>query len=288
MKRLFNRITIIGVGLIGGSVGLAVKERRIAREVTGVFRRKATLNKALKCKAVDSATLSVEDGVGDADLIILAAPVHSIPVLAAQAIKYAKAGAIITDVGSTKAWITSNIEDMIGSYKAVSFVGSHPMAGSEHAGVKFAKADLLNGAPCIVTRTGRTDRNSLNKVTKFWKSLGARVTVMSPSSHDETAALISHMPHIVAFGLAGATPQGKMRYAAEGFKDTTRVASSDPDLWADIFLTNQKQIISSARIFEKYYRAILKAIARGDYAGTVKLLKRAKDKRDRFTYAKDA
>lgn len=288
MKRLFDKIAIIGVGLIGGSVGLAVRKRHIAREVTGVFRRKSTLRKALKHKAVDKATLSVEEGVWDADLIILASPVRSIPVLAGQVIKYAKPGAIITDVGSTKTWITANIEDMIGRYKAVSFVGSHPMAGSEHNSVEFAKPDLLDGAPCIVTRTIRTGRSSLNKIAAFWRALGAKVTVMSPSRHDETAALISHMPHIVAFGLAGATPQGQMRFAAEGFKDTTRVASSDPDLWADIFLTNRDKILSSAKIFEKYYRAILKAIAANDYTGTVKLLKGAKAKRDRFKYAKDA
>lgn len=279
---LFNKVTIIGVGLIGGSIGLAIKKRRIAREVIGVFRRTSTLKKALKRKAVDRATLSIQKGVEGADLIILALPVSSIPGLAADAVKYAKGGAIITDVGSTKGWIVGRIEKMMDAHKMISFVGSHPMAGSEHAGVEFAESDLLKSAPCIVTKTARTNGRALDKIKKFWKGLGADVKVMSPASHDKSVAFISHLPHIVAFSLAGAVPEKDMVYAAEGFKDTTRVASSDPNLWADIFLTNKNEIMPAAKMFGKYYKNMLRVLSRSDYPGIVSMLKRAKSKRDKL------
>jgi prephenate dehydrogenase len=154
------------------------------------------------------------------------------------------------------------------------------MAGSERAGVEFSRADLLEGSPCIVTKTGRTDKGALLGVVGFWKALGANVSVMSPASHDRSVALISHLPHIVAFGLAGAVPVKELKYAAEGFKDTTRVAMSDPELWADIFLSNRREVVKSAAAFEKYYKKIVRAIAKGKYPETVRLLKRAKAVRD--------
>ncbi|MCX5686245.1 MAG: prephenate dehydrogenase/arogenate dehydrogenase family protein, partial [Candidatus Omnitrophica bacterium] len=187
----FNKIAIIGVGLIGGSIGLAVKKRKLAGEVVGVFRRRSTLKKALRHKAVDRGTMSVREGVFDADLIILATPVRSIVAAASQAIKCAKAGAIITDVGSTKGLIVNRIEDMLSKSRSLNFIGSHPMAGSEKQSVEFARHDLLEDTPCIVTRTGKTDVSSLEKIISFWKALGTKVKVMSPSEHDRGVSLIS-------------------------------------------------------------------------------------------------
>jgi prephenate dehydrogenase len=161
------------------------------------------------------------------------------------------------------------------------------MAGSEHAGVEYARTDLLSGAPCIVTKDKDTDSAAFRKIVSLWAALGAKVKIMSPASHDRSVSLISHLPHIVAFSLAGAVPEKDLQYAAEGFKDTTRVASSDPELWADIFLTNRDQILRSGKMFERYYRQILKAVSRGDHAATVKALKKAKAKRDKFTYGKE-
>lgn len=278
--RLFNKVTIIGVGLMGGSIGLAIRKRRLAGEVMGVFRHLSTLKRATRCKVIDRGTMNLKAGVKGAGLIIIAAPVFSIPALFNEVIKYVKLGTIVTDVGSTKSWIVNRIGEMSGPSPSVFFVGSHPMAGSEHAGVEFAKDDLLQGSPCIVTRTVRTDKRALNKVVKFWRALGAKVEVMSPEAHDRSVALISHLPHIVAFSLAGAVPAKELVYAAEGFKDTTRVASSDPLIWADIFLTNKKEIIRSCRIFEKYYRDIIKTLSKYRYSQMVELLKRAKAKRD--------
>lgn len=280
--KLFNKITIIGVGLIGGSIGLAIKKRRIAKEVIGVFRRRSTLNKALKRKAIDRGTLDIEAGSKDADIIILATPVFLIPKMAKEILKYAKDGAIITDVGSTKAWITARIEKDMRRHRTISFVGSHPMAGSERAGVESARVDLLEGSPCIVTKTDSTDKRAIVNVVKFWKALGAKVTVMGPVKHDMTVALISHLPHIIAFSLAGAVPEETLRYAAEGFKDVTRVASSDPVLWAEIFLTNRKEVAKSCRAFEKYYKKMLRAISGDNLPAMIELLKTAKYKRDKL------
>lgn len=283
----FNKIAIVGVGLIGGSIGLAVRKKGLAKEVIGVFRRASTLKRALKAKAVTKATMSIGEGVKAADLIIVAAPVYSIPALVKEAAKHAKKGAVITDVGSTKSWILNSVEKVLKNSRSVYFVGSHPMAGSEHAGVEFARADLLSGAPCIVTKDSRTDKAALKKVISFWASLGAKVKVLAPGAHDRSVSLISHLPHIVAFALAGAVPEKELQYAAEGFKDTTRVASSDPALWADIFLTNNEEISKAARLFDKYCREILKAVGSGDYQKTVSVLKRAKAKRDKLIYGKE-
>ncbi|MBI4335693.1 MAG: prephenate dehydrogenase/arogenate dehydrogenase family protein [Candidatus Omnitrophica bacterium] len=276
----FNHVTIIGVGLIGGSIGLAIKKRRLAKEVVGVFRRSSTLGKALRRGAVDRGVMSIKDGVEGADLIILATPVSLIPAVAREVIIYAKKGALITDVGSTKKWIVKEIEAMTSAL----FVGSHPMAGSERAGVESARADLLKGSPCIITRTAATDRAALAKITDFWRMLGAKVAVMSPGAHDRSVSFISHLPHIVAFGLAGSVPMGELKYAAEGFKDTTRVAMSEPELWADIFLTNRLEVLRSGRCFEKYYGKILDAISKNRYTDLVRLLKAAGAKRGKIVH----
>ena len=285
MKR-FNKIAIIGVGLIGGSIGLAARTRKVAKEVIGVFRHRSTMRRALKFKAVDTGVMDMGEGIEDADLIILATPVHSIPVLAAETAVFAKKGAIITDAGSTKEWIVGKAQAALRRHPSISFVGSHPMAGSERTGVEFATRDLFEGSPCIVTKTAKTDKRSLAKVAAFWKALGGKVKVMSPAEHDRTVSLVSHLPHVVAFSLAGAVPGKEMECAAEGFKDTTRVASSDPDLWADIFLTNKKALLAAGRMFDTYYARVMKAIAGGNYFQTVKMLKSAKAKRDRFIYGK--
>ena len=277
----FKKIAIIGVGLIGGSIGLAIKKKGLAKEVIGVFRHQATLKKALKRKAIDKGFMKMKAGIKDADLIILATQVSSIVRVGREAIKNAKPGAVVTDVGSTKSWIVGELEK-VSRQSSVKFVGSHPMAGSERASVDFARDSLLEEAPCIVTRTARTDKAALKRIVNFWKGLGGKVKVMTPSEHDRSVALISHLPHIVAFSLAGAIPEKDMIYAAEGFKDTTRVASSDPNLWADIFITNKKEAIKACRLFESSYGGILKALVRDDYQGVVRALRKAKAKRDKL------
>lgn len=282
--RRFDKIAIIGVGMIGGSIGLAAKRRGLAKEVAGVFRRRSTMINALKRAAVDTGTTDMRRALKGADLVIVATPVMSIPALVAEVADFAGRGTVITDAGSSKEWIVARCERILSGFPSLHFVGSHPMAGSELTGVGAARADLFEGSPCIVTRTPRTDRASLGLVAGFWRALGGRVKVMSPAAHDRTVSLISHLPHMVAFSLAGSIHGREMECAAEGFKDTTRVASSDPRLWADIFLTNKKALLAACGTFDSYYRKIMKAVARGDYYGTVRALKAAKSKRDRLIY----
>ena len=282
----FNKVAIIGVGLIGGSIGLALKRRRVAGRVIGVFRKTSTLKRALRRKAVDEGFMDVRSGVKDADLIIISSPVMSIPGLVSDAARYAKRGAIITDAGSTKGWIVKTIEKRLGKRRAVKFIGSHPMAGSERTGVDNAVADLFCGSPCIVTRTLSADKAALGKVVKLWRALGAKVSIMSPGEHDRAISLVSHLPHIAAFGVAGAVGEKDIRYAAEGFRDVTRVASSDAELWADIFLTNRIEAARAVKLFEGYVSGIMRAIKEGDRARLVKLLKLSKVKRDKLVYAK--
>ncbi len=279
--RPFNKVAIIGVGLIGGSIGLAVKKQKVAGEVVGIFRHGSTLKRALRCKAVDRGVLDMAEGVADADLIVICSPVHSIPALAWEAARFAKRGTVITDAGSTKSWIVSEM-DRLFKGSPVRFVGSHPMAGSERTGVEAARFDLFKGSPCVVTKTARTDKTALARVTGFWKLIGARVKVLDPAEHDRTVSLVSHLPHLIAFGLADAVPENALQYAAEGFKDTTRVASSDPALWADIFLTNKKELLKAAAIFRKCLGDIVTAVERNDTDRVISLLAQAKLKRDIF------
>lgn len=284
--RRFNKITIIGVGLIGGSIGLAIKKRKLAGEVVGVFRHASTLKRAMRYKAVDRGVMDIKEGVKDAGLIIVASPVRSIPHLVKEAARWARQGAIITDAGSTKAWIVSNAEKSLKRFKNIYFVGSHPMAGSDHTGVEFARPDLLENAPCIVTKTKGVNKRALGIIAAFWRALGSKVSLMNPAEHDRHIAFISHLPHLVAYSIAGAVPEKDLAYAAEGFADTTRVASSDPSLWADIFVTNKRGVAESVRAFERYYKRIMRHLAKDDYKGIVKALADAKRRRDKLFYGK--
>ena len=167
--RAFHKITIIGVGLSGGSIGLAAKKARVAKEVVGIFRRRSTLRKALKAKAVDWGTLDFQKGTLDADLVIIATPVGSIAAMAKKAMPFMKRGAILTDVGSVKTPIVREVEKILS--EGVTFVGGHPMAGSEKTSVVYARDALFRGSLCILTETRRTEGRALRKVAKFWKAL---------------------------------------------------------------------------------------------------------------------
>jgi prephenate dehydrogenase len=270
--------------LIGGSIGLAIKKRGLVDEVVGVFRHESTRKKALKYKAVDRAVMSIADGVKGADLIVVASPVRSIPKIIEAAAKYAKRGAIITDAGSTKGWIVNLVEKSLAKFRNVHFVGSHPMAGSEKTGVEAARSNLLQDAPCIVTKTRYTNKRALKKMVSFWSALGSKVSVMTPEEHDKRISFVSHLPHLVAFSIAHAVPEKYMKYAAEGFGDTTRVASSDPQLWADILSTNKKQVLASAEALRHTNEMLIKILKKGDEPSLVKFLGKAKAKRDKFIH----
>jgi len=279
MKK-FNRIAIVGVGLIGGSLGLAIKKNKIAKKVVGICRRKVSLKAAVKSGACDIVTLNYKKGLKGADFVIIATPVGRIVNIAKKVIKHVKSNVILTDVGSTKEIIVNRIEKIVPSH--VKFVGSHPMAGSEKSGVKFAQHDLFKDSVCIVTKSKKTNKKALNTVKKFWKTIGTTSKVLSPANHDRYISFVSHLPHVAAIALTVAAESGSLEYASTGFRDTTRIASSDPLLWQDIFMTNRKSIIKSISKYKKILREIEISIKGKNKKFLRSILKKSKDIRDRL------
>jgi len=276
----FGKVTIVGVGLIGGSIGLALKERGLAEEVTGVGRRKSSLQKALARGAVDSATLDLARGCREAEMVIFAVRVSLMARMAEAAMPHLSSGAIITDVGSTKAEIVRDIERIL--REDVHFVGGHPLAGSEKRGVEFARGDLFESARIILTPTKRTSRSALKKVSFLWHSLGARISHFSPEEHDRILALVSHLPHLVAVALVDAVPEEALSFAASGFKDTTRIAGSDPEIWRDIFLSNKEEVLEALKRFRQALEHKEQCLKDADPEGLFELLKKAQAKREKL------
>ncbi len=277
MKR-FNKIVIIGVGLIGGSIGLAVRKKKLAKRIIGVCRHKESLRRARKLKAIDKGTLDYKDAVRDADLVIVAAPIGQIIKMARLITPYLKRKCLITDVGSTKSEIVREIEKAY-VHKQVCFVGAHPLAGSERKGSNFARADLFQGAICILTRTAKTDSRALKRITGFWKKMGCRIRVLTPQRHDEIVALVSHLPHLAAGQLVKAACNS-LDFASSGFFDTTRIASSSAEIWTDIFLTNKKFIIQAIDKYIKQLKLVKNLIRKEDRVRLSAEFKRIKVLRD--------
>ncbi|MGB7158968.1 MAG: prephenate dehydrogenase [Tepidisphaeraceae bacterium] len=240
-------MSIIGVGLLGGSVGLAVRSVGIPCHVVGYGHRKSTLEKALASGAIDEAASSPADAVSGADLVILCTPVglfrRNLTDIAPALMKRA----IVTDVGSTKRAVVRAASEILP--KHARFVGSHPMAGSEKRGVEFARADLFQGAPCILTPTDATDRDALASVDAFWRELGMRTTTLSPDEHDRLICDVSHLPHALAAALVTMQDDAALPLAGKGFLDATRIAGGDGNLWRDIFLDNRDNLADALRRF---------------------------------------
>ncbi len=243
----FKKITIIGVGLIGGSIARTIKEKDKTIEITGIGRNKLNLEKAKELNIIDKYFLNAEGAIADADLIILATPVKTIPEIISKIEPHVKTGVIITDAGSSKAYIVNSIENL--KSKKFLFVGSHPMAGSEKIGVVNSRSDLFINSVCFVTKTKQTDPYALNKIKNFWKVLGANIVEISPDEHDDIVALTSHLPHLIATSLVDLVKEQEdknrniLTGIGNGFRDTTRIASSDPVMWRDIFISNKKCIL---------------------------------------------
>ena len=273
----FKKIAIIGVGLIGGSIGLAVRKRRLAKEIIGVCRHKESLRRAKRKKAIDKGTLDYKSAVRDADLVILAVPIEQIIRIGKEIIPCLKRGSLVTDAGSTKSKIVRQIEKVLP--KGVCFIGAHPLAGSEKRGVSSARADLFQGALCMLTKTTKTSPSALKKISGFWRSLGCRIKVLSAQKHDEIVAVISHLPHLAA-GQLVKTARGSLDFAASGFLDTTRIASSSAEIWADIFLSNKKYITQTIDEYIKNLKTIKDLIREEDKAKLSAEFKKIKALRD--------
>lgn len=276
----FKQITIIGVGLIGGSIGLVVKKRRLSSKVIGVTAHKGTLGKALRRGAIDSGTLDVEKSVIGSDMVIVATPVDKVLSALEMIAPHLKKGCIVIDVASVKAAIVRSAEKIIG--KRGYFVGTHPMAGSEQRGIDKADGNLFRNTPCILTRTRGTNARALKTVTNFWKAVGSKIYMLTPSEHDRKICHISHLPHITASALSLATKPSSLVFASTGFRDTTRVASSNPDLWISILLANRDNLVKDVENYIKQLKNIRNSIARGDKNKLRRLLSGAKRKRDMF------
>ncbi len=247
-KPLFNKICIVGVGLIGGSLGLVIKKHRLAKLAVGVVRRKRSAIEAVQTKAVDMATLKVRDGVRDADLVILCAPVSTIVNQLKQISPFLKKNAIVMDVGSSKVEINRAARRFL---KKNEFVGCHPMAGSKKCGIEFADGRLFEKSICFMTR-----RNQ--KIARFWKALGAEPMYIKEGAHDAWVAKSSHLPHVLSFSLF---QNMDSKYSHNpSLKDLARLAASNPDLWTDIFLSNQKQVLRAIGEFQKSLSDFQKAL----------------------------
>ena len=275
--KLLDRVTIVGLGLIGGALGMALRRKRLAREVVGVSRRTATIAQAKRRGAIDRGTTSLEAGVRDADIVVLATPVDRIVPLAKRAARAMRRGAIVTDVGSTKGEIVRALEGRLPS--GVVFVGAHPLAGSEQRGLAAARPDLFDGSRCILTATRRTSRRALRIIRRLWQPLVRRVLVMDLPTHDRLLAAVSHVPHLVAFALVHAATPSELRMVPPSFLEATRVAKSDPDLWDDILLSNRGAIRSAMDRFDISWRTFRAALTRGNHRALAHLLRRASIRR---------
>jgi len=274
----FGVVAILGPGLIGGSLGLALRQRRLAQRVVGIGHRATSIEAAKRVGAIDEGALDAAAGVKDADLIVIATSVAAIPRLAAEIMPHVKPGAVLTDVGSVKREIVTHIEASLRG--DVAFIGGHPMAGSEKRGVEAAQAGLFEGSICILTPTPRTPASEVARVSTLWAQVGAHVHLMSPEQHDELVALVSHLPHLAAAALVNVLPEHAWRFVASGFRDTTRVASSDPALWRDICAANRSPIAASLSRFAQEIAALAQTLQDGRDADLLVKLEAAKRLRD--------
>lgn len=275
---LFDTLAIVGVGLLGGSVGLAAKARGISRRVVGIGRSPANLAKAKDLGVIDSLTTDLTAGVADADLIVVCSPVDKIAEHALEAAKAAKSGALITDVGSTKANIVRDVEAKIPP--GVAFVGAHPLAGSEKQGAENARAELFDNRVCILTPTANTPAVAVERSKLLWSTLGSQVRTLTPEEHDLALATTSHLPHFIAALLAKQLPEAWRAFAATGFRDTTRIAAGDPLLWTAIARENSLAISHALEVFAGQLDGLREAVLKQDSDELARLLTEAKKVRD--------
>ena len=283
---LWQKITLVGIGLLGGSLGLAVRQRRLAGCIEGFVRRPESVTECQQRGIVDRATLDLQAAVTEADLVVLCTPLAQMRGLVERMLPALKKGAVVTDVGSVKGSVARELEPLVSSAGA-HFLGSHPMAGAEKMGAAAARADLFQNAVCVITPTAATPAEVLGRLEEFWRALGTRPLRLSPQAHDELVARCSHLPHVVAATLARlvldvAYPKEQPILCANGFRDTTRVASGSPEMWRDIALANSENLSTAIGVFIEQLQGLQRAIAAGDTAAVDAFLTQAKRRRDQW------
>lgn len=274
----FNTVAIVGVGLIGGSIGLALRRRGLADRVVGIGRRQTSLRTARRVGAVTNTTIDLEKGVVDADLVIVCSPVAQIGDHVRSAARHCPPETLLTDCGSAKQSIVEALDAPLP--QGCRFLGGHPLAGSEKSGPSYAKADLFEGRVTILTPTPTTQATDFDLLEQLWSDLGSVVVQMPADEHDRALAVTSHLPHAVAVALAGTLPEGYFRLSGAGFQSASRLAAGSPELWKQILSMNRDHVLSALSLFEGQLGALRDAIQEGDEAALENLLKKAKKTRD--------
>lgn len=282
----WENITLIGLGLLGGSLGLAIRERRLAECVTGYVRRASSIERCLKMGVADRIVSDLGEAVADARLVVLCTPIAQMGALARRIAPALSRGAIVTDVGSVKEPVVNDLESVIRNAGA-EFVGSHPMAGGERMGVEAARAGLFEGAVCAVTPSPSTPTEAVERVEYFWKSLGGCPIQMRPERHDDLVSRSSHLPHVVASELANyvlspALPKEQTLFCGPGFRDTTRVASGSPEMWRDIALANRENLARVLGVFIEDLQEFQLALQDNDPRAIEEFFELAKQRRDQW------
>jgi prephenate dehydrogenase len=274
----FDTLTIVGVGLIGGSAGLAARQRGAARHVLGVGRSADSLAAARRAGCIDDGTTDLAAAARDAEVVLFSTPVDRIAEQVRTAAAACRPGTLLTDAGSTKDAIVRALDGALPP--GVPFVGGHPLAGSEKRGPEHARADLFAGRLVILTPTPRTDPAAVERAGAFWRALGARVLHLSPQDHDDALAVTSHLPHLAAAAVANTLPDHLAALTATGFRDTTRVAAGDPDLWAAIFAQNRGAVLAALGRLADRLAAYRDALEHDDTHALHQWLTHAKQVRD--------
>jgi len=280
-----RKLSILGPGLLGGSIGLAARQRKVAKRVSIWARRPDAADQAYQLGAADEATQDLAKVVADAELIILATPIGAMRGLVDQILPHLTTGCVVTDVGSVKYPIVTALSDALAG--KARFVGSHPMAGSEQSGIEAARRDLFDNAVCIVTPREDTDKAALQLVYDFWKAIGCTVKTLEPLEHDEIVARISHLPHLVAATVVnvvcsdGSHP---LNFVGPGFKDFTRIAGGPFEMWTEICLENRDEIGRALDSLIEDLGKVRAAVQNGDAVELRTMLKRAKHFRDELRF----
>jgi len=274
----WDSVAIVGVGLIGGSIGLGLRQRDLAKEVVGCGRRLSSLDRARRCGAVTRTTTDLADAVGRAQLVIVCTPVDRIADHVVEAMANAPADVVITDAGSVKGLIIERVT--AGPSVSDRFVGSHPLAGSEKTGPENARADLFVDRTVVVTPTEHSAMDATASVERLWRELGARVKRMTADDHDRVVAVTSHLTHLVAAALAGTLDVEEGALVGTGWLDTVRIASGDPELWRQIVAMNTDSVLVALSRFENQLGRFRSALERGESAALMELLETGKRMRD--------
>jgi prephenate dehydrogenase len=279
----FNNVTIIGVGLIGGSLAKVLKAKNLAGRITGAGRSRETLESALRLGVIDSMGHGSKHAVENADLVVLASPVGTFESILNEIGPHLKKGAILTDVGSVKGALISSLEKNIP--QGTHFVPAHPIAGREKSGVAEATETLFQQRRCIITPTAHTDPAALTAVRELWTAAGAEVSIMDADLHDKVFAAVSHLPHVAAFAMMSAVAElntgteDYLQFSGAGFRDFTRIAGSSPEMWRDICLINRSNLVEMIDRYMHSLNQFKRDIVAGDGARLEKHLKQASDVR---------